>query len=133
MNHRRKRCCQPPPVAACLRPLIQAAPFHLPSALLQVTIVYKVRLWETPMHATPASSLTPPPQSCADQACCRRCLAAPPRPPAPPPQFGGSSVASAERMMEVADIVCSFPQHLPCVVLSAMGKVRAGGGCCIEC
>ncbi len=45
----------------------------------------------------------------------------------PPPcslQFGGSSVASAERMMEVADIVCSFPEHLPCVVLSAMGKVR---------
>ncbi len=28
-------------------------------------------------------------------------------------------------MMEVADIVCSFPEHLPCVVLSAMGKVRA--------
>lgn len=26
--------------------------------------------------------------------------------------------------MEVADIVCSFPEHLPCVVLSAMGKVR---------
>lgn len=37
-------------------------------------------------------------------------------------KFGGSSVASAERMMEVADIVCSFPEHLPCVVLSAMGK-----------
>lgn len=41
-------------------------------------------------------------------------------------QFGGSSVATAERLMEVADIVCSFPEHLPCVVLSAMGKVRAG-------
>ena len=41
-------------------------------------------------------------------------------------QFGGSSVASAERMMEVADIVCSFPEHLPCVVLSAMGKVGVG-------
>ena len=40
-------------------------------------------------------------------------------------QFGGSSVATAERMREVADIICSFPQHLPCVVLSAMGKVRA--------
>lgn len=25
--------------------------------------------------------------------------------------------------MEVADIICSFPEHLPCVVLSAMGKV----------
>lgn len=54
-----------------------------------------------------------------------------PRPPAPPPQvtivykFGGSSVATADRMREVADIVCSFPEHLPCVVLSAMGKVRA--------
>ena len=40
-------------------------------------------------------------------------------------KFGGSSVRDAERMMEVADIVCSFPQYLPCVVLSAMGKVRA--------
>ena len=34
--------------------------------------------------------------------------------------------------MEVADIICSFPQYLPCVVLSAMGKVRThayeGGG-----
>jgi len=37
-------------------------------------------------------------------------------------KFGGSSVADAERMMEVADIVCSFPDHRPCVVLSAMGK-----------
>ncbi|PSC72184.1 aspartate kinase [Micractinium conductrix] len=37
-------------------------------------------------------------------------------------KFGGSSVATAERLMEVADIVCSFPEHLPCVVLSAMGK-----------
>lgn len=39
-------------------------------------------------------------------------------------KFGGSSVASAERMLEVAQIVCSFPDQLPCVVLSAMGKVR---------
>lgn len=38
-------------------------------------------------------------------------------------KFGGSSVASAERMWEVAHIVCSFPDQLPCVVLSAMGKV----------
>ncbi|EFN54755.1 hypothetical protein CHLNCDRAFT_134660 [Chlorella variabilis] len=37
-------------------------------------------------------------------------------------RFGGSSVATAERMKEVADIICSFPHHLPCVVLSAMGK-----------
>ncbi|KAI8477517.1 MAG: Aspartate/glutamate/uridylate kinase [Monoraphidium minutum] len=37
-------------------------------------------------------------------------------------KFGGSSVRDAERMREVADIVCSFPEHLPCVVLSAMGK-----------
>eukprot|EP00195_Chlamydomonas_chlamydogama_P005756 CAMPEP_0202902490 /NCGR_PEP_ID=MMETSP1392-20130828/16885_1 /ASSEMBLY_ACC=CAM_ASM_000868 /TAXON_ID=225041 /ORGANISM="Chlamydomonas chlamydogama, Strain SAG 11-48b" /LENGTH=481 /DNA_ID=CAMNT_0049589263 /DNA_START=346 /DNA_END=1791 /DNA_ORIENTATION=+ len=37
-------------------------------------------------------------------------------------KFGGSSVRDAERMMEVADIICSFPQYLPCVVLSAMGK-----------
>lgn len=38
-------------------------------------------------------------------------------------KFGGSSVASAERMLEVAQIICSFPDQLPCVVLSAMGKV----------
>jgi aspartokinase len=38
-------------------------------------------------------------------------------------KFGGSSVRDAERMREVADIICSFPQYLPCVVLSAMGKV----------
>ena len=37
-------------------------------------------------------------------------------------KFGGSSVRDAERMREVANIVCSFPEHLPCVVLSAMGK-----------
>ena len=38
-------------------------------------------------------------------------------------KFGGSSLASAERMREVADIVCSFPEQYPCIVLSAMGKV----------
>jgi hypothetical protein len=38
-------------------------------------------------------------------------------------KFGGSSLVSAERMREVADIVCSFPEQYPCVVLSAMGKV----------
>jgi hypothetical protein len=38
-------------------------------------------------------------------------------------KFGGSSVRDAERMLEVADIICSFPDLLPCVVLSAMGKV----------
>ena len=38
-------------------------------------------------------------------------------------KFGGSSVRDAERMREVADIICSFPEYLPCVVLSAMGKV----------
>lgn len=37
-------------------------------------------------------------------------------------KFGGSSVASAERMAEVASIVCSFPGVCPVVVLSAMGK-----------
>ncbi|KAG2497011.1 hypothetical protein HYH03_005014 [Edaphochlamys debaryana] len=37
-------------------------------------------------------------------------------------KFGGSSVRDAERMREVADIICSFPDYLPCVVLSAMGK-----------
>lgn len=47
-------------------------------------------------------------------------------------KFGGSSVADATRMREVADIVCSFPEHLPVIVLSAMGKVcvcvRSGEG-----
>ncbi|KAF8056140.1 AK1 [Scenedesmus sp. PABB004] len=37
-------------------------------------------------------------------------------------KFGGSSVRDAERMREVADIICSFPDNLPVVVLSAMGK-----------
>ncbi|KAL6755323.1 aspartate kinase [Haematococcus lacustris] len=37
-------------------------------------------------------------------------------------KFGGSSVRDAERMREVADIICSFPDYLPVVVLSAMGK-----------
>jgi len=37
-------------------------------------------------------------------------------------KFGGSSVASAERMMEVAGLVLSFPEERPIVVLSAMGK-----------
>ncbi len=40
-------------------------------------------------------------------------------------KFGGSSVATAERMREVASIICSFPDQAPAVVLSAMGKVRA--------
>ncbi|KAF5934839.1 hypothetical protein HYC85_025968 [Camellia sinensis] len=37
-------------------------------------------------------------------------------------KFGGSSVASAERMIEVADLILSFPQERPVIVLSAMGK-----------
>jgi len=37
-------------------------------------------------------------------------------------KFGGSSLADAERMEEVADIICSFPEYYPCVVLSAMGN-----------
>ncbi|XP_052187682.1 aspartokinase 1, chloroplastic-like isoform X2 [Diospyros lotus] len=37
-------------------------------------------------------------------------------------KFGGSSVASAERMREVADLVISFPEEKPVIVLSAMGK-----------
>ena len=39
-------------------------------------------------------------------------------------KFGGSSVANADRMREVAAIMCSFPEQYPCIVLSAMGKVR---------
>ena len=37
-------------------------------------------------------------------------------------KFGGSSVATAERMREVANIVCLFKDESPIVVLSAMGK-----------
>ncbi|XP_038700709.1 aspartokinase 2, chloroplastic-like isoform X2 [Tripterygium wilfordii] len=37
-------------------------------------------------------------------------------------KFGGSSLASAERMREVADLICSFPNERPVIVLSAMGK-----------
>ncbi|XP_057445805.1 aspartokinase 1, chloroplastic-like isoform X2 [Lotus japonicus] len=37
-------------------------------------------------------------------------------------KFGGSSVASAERMKEIASLVLSFPEERPIVVLSAMGK-----------
>lgn len=46
-------------------------------------------------------------------------------------KFGGSSVASAARMREVADLIASFPEERPIIVLSAMGKttnnlLRAG-------
>ncbi|KAK6160471.1 hypothetical protein DH2020_003852 [Rehmannia glutinosa] len=46
-------------------------------------------------------------------------------------KFGGSSVASAERMREVAHLILSFPEEKPIIVLSAMGKttnnlLRAG-------
>lgn len=37
-------------------------------------------------------------------------------------KFGGSSVASAERMKEVAELIRSFPEERPVIVLSAMGK-----------
>ncbi|QCD94042.1 aspartokinase 3, chloroplastic-like isoform X1 [Vigna unguiculata] len=37
-------------------------------------------------------------------------------------KFGGSSVASAERMKEVASLILTFPEERPIVVLSAMGK-----------
>ncbi|XVF59948.1 hypothetical protein PTKIN_Ptkin08bG0002800 [Pterospermum kingtungense] len=37
-------------------------------------------------------------------------------------KFGGSSVASAERMREVAHLIVSFPDERPVIVLSAMGK-----------
>ncbi|KAK7315757.1 hypothetical protein VNO77_34329 [Canavalia gladiata] len=37
-------------------------------------------------------------------------------------KFGGSSVASAERMKEVVNLILSFPEERPIVVLSAMGK-----------
>ncbi|XP_050375315.1 aspartokinase 1, chloroplastic-like [Argentina anserina] len=37
-------------------------------------------------------------------------------------KFGGSSVATAERIREIAQLVVSFPEEKPVVVLSAMGK-----------
>lgn len=37
-------------------------------------------------------------------------------------KFGGSSVANAERMKEVADLILSFPEERPVIVLSAMGN-----------
>lgn len=37
-------------------------------------------------------------------------------------KFGGSSVGSSERMKEVADLILSFPEERPVIVLSAMGK-----------
>ncbi|XP_039016850.1 aspartokinase 2, chloroplastic-like isoform X1 [Hibiscus syriacus] len=37
-------------------------------------------------------------------------------------KFGGSSVASAKRMREVAELILSFPSERPVIVLSAMGK-----------
>ncbi|GAV59515.1 AA_kinase domain-containing protein/ACT domain-containing protein [Cephalotus follicularis] len=37
-------------------------------------------------------------------------------------KFGGSSVSSAERMREVAELILSFPEERPVIVLSAMGK-----------
>ena len=37
-------------------------------------------------------------------------------------KIGGSSVASAERMREVSDLILAFPHERPIIVLSAMGK-----------
>ncbi|XP_076920593.1 aspartokinase 2, chloroplastic-like [Bidens hawaiensis] len=37
-------------------------------------------------------------------------------------KFGGSSVASAERMKQVAHLILTFPQQPPVIVLSAMGN-----------
>lgn len=40
-------------------------------------------------------------------------------------KFGGSSLASAERMREVAQLILSFPNERPVIVLSAMGKTTS--------
>ncbi|MCI20251.1 aspartokinase 1 chloroplastic-like [Trifolium medium] len=37
-------------------------------------------------------------------------------------KFGGSSVANAVRIREVANLILSFPEERPIIVLSAMGK-----------
>ena len=46
----------------------------------------------------------------------------PPSPYSVVMKFGGSSVANAKRMQEVAGLIASFPQERPVVILSAMGK-----------
>ena len=52
-------------------------------------------------------------------------------------KFGGSSLASAERMREVASIVLNFPDHMPILVLSAMGdttnQLLAAGEQSLQC
>ncbi|KAJ3671811.1 hypothetical protein LUZ60_007890 [Juncus effusus] len=52
-------------------------------------------------------------------------------------KFGGSSVASAERMREVAELIKKFPEEKPVVVLSAMGKTTnkllAAGEKAVKC
>lgn len=37
-------------------------------------------------------------------------------------KFGGSSVATAERMKAIAQLILSFPEENPVIVLSAVGK-----------
>ena len=37
-------------------------------------------------------------------------------------KFGGSSLASADRIREIANLILSFPDENPVIVLSAMGK-----------
>lgn len=55
-------------------------------------------------------------------------------------KFGGSSLASAERMREVAELILKFPEERPVIVLSAMGKttnkllqVHVSNICCLCC
>ncbi|ERN06216.1 hypothetical protein AMTR_s00016p00169310 [Amborella trichopoda] len=52
-------------------------------------------------------------------------------------KFGGSSVASADRMREVADLILGFPEERPVIVLSAMGKTTnkllQGGEKAVSC
>lgn len=49
-------------------------------------------------------------------------------------KFGGSSLASAERMREVAELILSFPEERPVIVLSAMGKTtnKLLNVCCLR-
>eukprot|EP00793_Prasinoderma_coloniale_P001930 PRCOL_00002438-RA len=52
-------------------------------------------------------------------------------------KFGGTSVASAERMRALADLLKSFPEERPVVTLSAMGKTTnnllSAGEAALEC
>ncbi|KAK9858857.1 hypothetical protein WJX84_007034 [Apatococcus fuscideae] len=111
----------------CQRPL--PAPFRLSSLLLRSTR----HRTDSGTQPSPQGRRTRRQSKCLHIRACLNAAAAPSFQQLQQPgqdagkvtvvmKFGGSSVANAQRMREVADIICSFPEHLPCIVLSAMGK-----------